>query len=117
MDFIPNTAEDVRIMLEEMNISSLNDLFNDMPAACRTDLLPELPGPLSEQELLSELDSISRGNRTSICFLGAGCYNHYIPSFVKAVISRGEFSTAYTPYQPEISQGTLQAVFEYQSMI
>lgn len=117
MDFIPNTAMDVQMMLDEANIASVSDLFTDVPEACRTKFRLSLPEALSEQELANELESISRKNRMPVSFLGGGCYNHYIPSMVKAVISRGEFYTAYTPYQPEISQGTLQAIFEYQSMI
>ncbi|MHB9027318.1 MAG: aminomethyl-transferring glycine dehydrogenase subunit GcvPA [Candidatus Latescibacterota bacterium] len=117
MDFVPNTREDVQAMLDETGIASVSDLFTDVPEACRMKTAPALPGGMSERELAAELDAISGDNHMTASFLGGGCYNHYVPSTVKAIISRGEFYTAYTPYQPEISQGTLQALFEYQSMI
>jgi glycine dehydrogenase subunit 1 len=117
MDYIPNTREDIRGMLDDTGIASVSSLFRDVPEACRMQAAPALPGGVSERELAAELDAISTSNRMAASFLGGGCYNHYVPSTVKAIISRGEFYTAYTPYQPEISQGTLQALFEYQSML
>jgi glycine dehydrogenase subunit 1 len=119
MSFIPNTDADRIAMLEAVGVGSVAELFHDVPADHRFPHL-DLPAPLSEQEVLWELDAMSRKNAdcgAAPCFLGAGAYRHFIPSVVDFVISRSEFATAYTPYQPEISQGTLQAIFEYQSMI
>ena len=119
MSFIPNTDADRAQMLAAIGVDSVSDLFRDVP---KEHLFPRLvlPSAVSEQEILAELDSLSRQNadpgRTP-CFLGAGAYRHFIPSVVDFVLSRSEFYTAYTPYQPEISQGTLQAIFEYQSLI
>jgi len=106
-------------MLEAIGIGSVEELFADIPGSARNPVL-ELPPPLSEMEVLAELREISESNADLnhyACFLGAGAYNHFVPSVVDAVISRGEFYTAYTPYQPEISQGTLQAIYEYQTMV
>jgi len=119
VSFIPNTDADRAAMLEAVGKPSVADLFHDVPAPHRFPKL-DLPPALSEQEVLRELDALARANADCgalPCFLGAGAYRHFIPSVVDYVISRSEFATAYTPYQPEISQGTLQAIFEYQSMI
>ena len=119
MSFIPNTAADRARMLETIGAGAVADLFRDVPQEHRFPKLDLLPA-LSEQEVLKELDGLARRNADcghTPCFLGAGAYHHFIPSVVDFVISRSEFYTAYTPYQPEISQGTLQAIFEYQSMI
>lgn len=119
MGYIPNTDGDREAMLQTIGVSSVADLFHDVPASHRFPEL-RLPEPVSEYEILQELQALSAEDadtNTYACFLGAGAYNHFVPSIVDAVISRSEFYTAYTPYQPEISQGTLQAIFEYQSMI
>jgi glycine dehydrogenase subunit 1 len=119
MSFIPNTEADRALMLEAVGLRSVAELFHDVPADHRFPAL-RLPRPLSEQEILRELEAMADRNAStgrSPSFLGAGAYNHFVPSVVDFVISRSEFATAYTPYQPEISQGTLQAIFEYQSMI
>jgi glycine dehydrogenase subunit 1 len=119
MSFIPNTDADRARMLETIGVGSTAALFHDVPEEHRFPGLDLLPA-VSEQEILKELDGLAGRNadcaRTP-CFLGAGAYHHFIPSVVDFVVSRSEFYTAYTPYQPEISQGTLQAIFEYQSMI
>jgi glycine dehydrogenase subunit 1 len=102
-----------------MGVRSVEDLFEDVPEHARFPEL-DLPSALSEMEACWELESLAGANLTAgdyLCFLGAGAYRHFVPAVVDAVISRGEFYTAYTPYQPEISQGTLQAIFEYQTMI
>ena len=119
MSFIPNTDADRSAMLEAVGVRSVEELFHDVPVDHRFPRI-DLPAPLSELEVLRELDALARRNAdcgAAPCFLGAGAYRHFIPSVVDSVISRSEFATAYTPYQPEISQGTLQAIFEYQSMI
>ena len=120
MSFIPNTDADRARMLQAVGVGSVADLFRDVPAEHRFPTL-DLPPALSEQEVLRELDGLAaaqRGLRPHAAVSSApGAYHHFIPSVVDFVISRSEFYTAYTPYQPEISQGTLQAIFEYQSMI
>ncbi len=119
MSFIPNTDADRARMLAAVGAASTAELFHDVPEEFRFPPL-DLPAALSEQEILSELDSLSRLNQCgpqTPSFLGAGAYRHFIPAVVDAMVSRSEFATAYTPYQPEVSQGTLQAIFEYQSMI
>lgn len=117
--YIPHTDSDREDMLRTIGIDSLEGLFQDLPSA---HLFPELdlPPALTEMELSAEMNSIAAANASTqdlLCFLGAGAYNHYIPPAVDSIIRRGEFSTAYTPYQPEISQGTLRAIFDYQSLI
>ena len=117
--FIPHTDADRAAMLETVGIEKLEDLFTDVPARYRFPTL-NLPPAQSEMEISAKLQDMSLANenvRDLICFLGAGAYNHYVPSAVDAIIRRGEFLTAYTPYQPELSQGTLQAIFEYQSNV
>jgi len=119
MPYLPNTDADRAAMLKAIGVRSAEDLFHDVPAALRFPKL-QLPPALSEPEALSELRAISEYNVDldhAACFLGAGAYHHFVPSVVGHVLSRSEFYTAYTPYQPEISQGTLQCTFEYQSMI
>jgi len=119
MPYIPNSDEDRAAMLAAIGVRSVEELFEDVPAHVR---FPELalPSALSEMEVRREMEILADANLAAAdgaCFLGAGAYLHFVPAVVDAVISRGEFYTAYTPYQPEISQGTLQAIFEYQSMI
>lgn len=117
--FIPHTDTERKEMLRSIGVSSLEDLFDAIPAAHRFPEL-NLPEALSEIEVLDQLRGLSMENESTedlVCFLGAGAYNHYIPAAVDSILSRSEFYTAYTPYQPEISQGTLQAVFEFQSLI
>jgi len=117
--YLPQTENDRRTMLETIGLSSVEELFEDVPAQHRFPTL-KLPGAVSEMEILNELYGMALKNSSTGCyttFLGAGAYNHFVPSAVPAMASRGEFLTAYTPYQPEVSQGTLQAAFEYQSMI
>lgn len=106
-------------MLAAVGVNSVEELFADVPAKHRFPKL-NIPAALSEMETLAELRALSEGNlhaQKNACFLGAGAYQHFSPSVVNYMIQRGEFLTAYTPYQPEVSQGTLQAIYEYQSMI
>jgi glycine dehydrogenase subunit 1 len=120
MRYIPHTEEDVRQMLAAIEVDSIEDLFVEIPAEVRLDRPLDLPAPKAEAEVLRELKRLAAKNATEeshSCFLGGGAYNHFIPSVVDHLLSRSEFYTAYTPYQPEISQGTLQAIFEYQSLI
>lgn len=118
--YIPNTPEDQKEMLEFLGMKNKEDLFCDVPKDVKLNRDLCLNDPLSEMEVSEKLKAIASEN-TSLkdltCFLGAGAYDHYIPSVIKHLVSRSEFYTAYTPYQPEISQGTLQAIFEYQTMI
>jgi glycine dehydrogenase subunit 1 len=119
MPYIPHSDADRQAMLAAIGVESIEDLFADVPDDARFPPL-ELPPAISELGAKWELGSLAEGNLTATagnCFLGAGSYRHFVPAVVDAVVSRGEFYTAYTPYQPEISQGTLQAIFEYQTMI
>jgi glycine dehydrogenase subunit 1 len=113
MRYIPNVSEE-KEMLSQISMS-MEDLFSDIPDTLKKDIL--LPPPLSDLEVTREIENMVEKNKKMLSFLGAGCYNHYIPSHIKELLSRSEFYTAYTPYQPEISQGMLQALFEYQSLI
>jgi glycine dehydrogenase subunit 1 len=119
MTYIPHSEKEREAMLAAIGVKSIEDLFVDIPAKYRFPSL-DLPPALTEMEASAELGALADANastRELISFLGAGVYNHYIPSVVDHILRRGEFYTAYTPYQPEISQGTLQAIFEYQSLI
>jgi glycine dehydrogenase subunit 1 len=118
--YIPNTKTQQKRMLDEMGYSSIEELFGDIPKEVRLDKKLTLQGPMAEMELIRHMRKLASENRhvgEYPCFLGAGAYDHYIPSAIDHIISRAEFYTSYTPYQPEISQGTLQAIFEYQTMI
>ena len=114
--FTPHTEADVREMLEAIGVGTVDDLFADVPTKLEGDL--NLPPALSEYEALRAVEGLARENVTGLpIFLGAGAYDRIVPSAIGAVTSRGEFLTAYTPYQPEVSQGTLQTIFEFQSVI
>ncbi len=117
--YIPHSHAEREEMLKVIGVDSLEDLFQNLP---QEHLYPELniPAGVTEMEAFEELQHIAAANETAkdlTCFLGAGAYHHYIPTAIDFMLRRGEFFTAYTPYQPEISQGTLQSIFEYQSMI
>src|SRR3990170_2196033 len=124
--YIANTEADRRAMLEAIGLASVDELFADIPAAYRDPPL-DLPPALSEPELLREMEQLAARNRPAgqmattrgglACFLGAGAYRHFCPSLVERIVGRGEYATAYTPYQPEVSQGTLQTIFEFQSLV
>ena len=117
--FVPHTSDDREAMKNAIGIKSLDELFQAVPAAHRFPKL-DLPAALTEMEALTEMREIAAGNESVqdlACFLGAGAYYHYVPSVVDSILRRGEFFTAYTPYQPEVSQGTLQAIFDYQSLV
>ncbi|NTW77516.1 MAG: aminomethyl-transferring glycine dehydrogenase subunit GcvPA [Syntrophaceae bacterium] len=118
MNYTPHTGEDVAQMKAAVGITDIEELFADIPAKYRLKQLLNIPAPLSEQETIACMSSLSRKNTIpELTLTGAGAYHHYIPAVVGHIISRAEFYTAYTPYQPEISQGILQAIYEYQSMI
>jgi glycine dehydrogenase subunit 1 len=120
MPFFPNTDEDRREMLRQIGVRDFDDLLENIPASIRLREALALPKPLSEMEVLSELQELAsqnQGTETMVSFLGGGAYDHFIPAAVGAILSRPEFYTAYTPYQAEVSQGTLQAIYEYQTMI
>ena len=119
MTYIPHTDADREAMLNAIGVQSFDDLFDAVPAEVRFPAL-SLPDGLSEMDVARELSGLAGANVSAseyAIFLGAGAYNHFIPSVVNHILLRGEFYTAYTPYQPEMSQGTLQAIYEYQSMM
>jgi glycine dehydrogenase subunit 1 len=117
--FIPHSDAEIDAMLKKIGVENIEELFTDVPSSHRFPEL-NLPEAVTEMEAMQNLQDLALANDSTqdlICFLGAGAYNHYIPAAVDSIITRGEFLTAYTPYQPEVSQGTLQAIFEYQSLI
>ncbi len=119
MTYIPISPKERDAMLDAIGVKSLDALFDSVPAKYRFPQL-DLPAAMTEMEAAALLGELAASNETArdlACFLGAGAYNHYIPSVIDHMLRRGEFYTAYTPYQPEISQGTLQAIFEYQSLM
>lgn len=120
MRYIPVTPDDREKMLKTCKASKTEDLFCSIPDDVKLNRPLDLPKAMTEMELVRYMEAMASQNKTAddhICFLGAGAYDHYIPSVIGHMLSRQEFFTAYTPYQPEISQGTLQAIFEYQTMI
>jgi glycine cleavage system P protein (glycine dehydrogenase) subunit 1 len=121
MSYLPHSDTEIEQMLDRIGVASIETLFAEaVPQKYRCSEL-NLPGPLSEQELAAAVGKMAQKENTAPdiadCFLGAGAYNHYVPAFVDQLLLRSEFYTAYTPYQPEISQGTLAAIFEFQSLI
>ena len=120
MSYLSLTDRDREEMLAAVGVSSVDELFADVPAAVRLRRELDIEPPLAEQELTRHLESLAARNvdtTRELSFLGAGIYDHYVPAVVDAILQRGEFLTAYTPYQPELSQGVLQAIFEYQTAI
>jgi glycine cleavage system P protein (glycine dehydrogenase) subunit 1 len=120
MGYLSLTDADRAEMLAAIGVSSVEELFEQVPSAVRFDRELDVPPALGEAELARHLEELAAKNAhtgSRLSFLGAGIYDHYVPSVVDVVLSRGEFLTAYTPYQPEMSQGTLQAIFEYQTVI
>jgi glycine dehydrogenase subunit 1 len=118
--YLALTDRDREEMLRTIGVSSIDELFADLPAGVRLDRALALERPLSEQELSAHLGELAARNADTtreLSFLGAGIYDHFVPAVVDTVLQRGEFLTAYTPYQPEMSQGVLQAIFEYQTAI
>ena len=117
MPFIPHTAEDIARMLQVIGAQSIDDLFDEIPPALKTAALPGVPPGLCEMEVARLLTERALRDGRPLNFIGAGAYEHHIPAPVWAIASRGEFYSAYTPYQAEASQGTLQLIYEYQSMM
>lgn len=120
MRYLPLTQEEQQEMLASLGIEKVEDLFSDIPEHMRLDADLDLPAALSEAELVKHFSKLAGKNndlQSAVSFLGAGTYDHLIPSMIKHIVGRGEFLTAYTPYQPEITQGVLQSIFEYQTLI
>ena len=120
MRYLSLTDSDQEAMLAAIGVSSIDELFQDIPERVRLDRPLDLEPALSEPELVAHLEDLAGRNAHTgreLSFLGAGIYDHYVPAIVDAILARGEFLTAYTPYQPEMSQGVLQAIFEYQTVI
>lgn len=117
MPYIPHTSEDTEEMLRRIGVQSTQSLFDEIPAALLYTGFQHIPSGINEMEMLKEAQTLANKNHNGICFMGAGAYEHHIPAAVWDIASRGEFLTAYTPYQAEASQGTLQLLYEYQTMI
>src|SRR5712692_10008686 len=120
MRYIPNTPAQQRDMLSAIGVGSIEDLLARVPPKARLSRPLDLPAPMAEQDLVRHMRQLAAENADAdsyACFLGGGAYDHMIPSPISHLISRGEFFTAYTPYQPEASQGTLRTIYEYQTMI
>lgn len=117
MPFVPHTKDDEKSMLATLGVETIESLFEEIPSNLRAGDLKELPETISEMELIRLMGERARADEISKCFIGAGAYEHHIPAAVWDIVSRGEFLTAYTPYQAEASQGTLQLIYEFQSMI
>jgi glycine dehydrogenase subunit 1 len=115
--YLPHTSQDIEEMLKVTGANSLDDLFTSIPKKLRLTKPYQIPNALSDYDLTKHMQDLAKQNKELIVFRGAGAYDHYSPSIVKALITRQEFLTSYTPYQPEVAQGTLQYIFEYQSMV
>jgi glycine dehydrogenase subunit 1 len=117
VDFTPHTPSDVTRMLGALGLESCDDLFAHLPPRLRLARPLDLPGPMAEAEVMKHVGELASRNGRLVCFAGGGIYDHYLPPVVQALAMRPEFVTSYTPYQSEVSQGVLQALFEYQSMV
>jgi glycine dehydrogenase subunit 1 len=117
MRFLPHTPDDVERMLKTIGVDATTDLFSTIPASLRLRAKLDLPQGLGEREVFAEIASLADANGLPASFQGAGSYRHYVPAVVQQILGRSEFATAYTPYQPEVSQGTLQATFEFQTYV
>ncbi|STX27642.1 glycine dehydrogenase subunit 1 [Legionella beliardensis] len=117
MPYVPHTEEDVKAMLETIGVARTNDLFDEIPAQLHFQGFKQIPAGMNEMMMLKEAAQLANNNQNGLCFIGAGAYDHHIPAAVWDIASRGEFLTAYTPYQAEASQGTLQLLYEFQTMI
>src|SRR5512146_2638124 len=117
MPFIPHTNEDIRAMLKSIGVESIDQLFEEIPAQLRNPRSQKLPGAMNELEIARLMRERAERDGGYLNFIGAGAYEHHIPAAVWQVATRGEYYSAYTPYQAEASQGTLQVIYEYQSMM
>src|SRR5512145_1839749 len=117
MPFIPHTEDDTREMLAAVGVAAIDDLFGEIPSGLRADALAGMPPALSEMEIARLMHERAARDGAWLNFIGAGAYEHHIPAAVWQIATRGEFYSAYTPYQAEASQGTLQVLYEYQSMM
>lgn len=117
MPYIPHTDDDVRAMLDTIGAERIEDLFDEIPEHLKAGKLEKLPDGLTEMEVTAIMAARAKQDDGAVCFIGGGAYEHHIPAAVWELVTRGEFYTAYTPYQAEASQGTLQTIYEYQSMI
>jgi glycine cleavage system pyridoxal-binding protein P len=117
MPFIPHTDDDIRDMLAAIGAGAIDELFDEIPAGLRVAGLPGIPPGMSEMEVSRLMQARAESGGRPLCFLGAGAYDHHIPAAVWEITTRGEFYSAYTPYQAEASQGTLQLIYEYQTMM
>lgn len=117
MPYIPHTPKDTKEMLEAIGVRQLDDVFDEIPEALHYSGFQQIPSGINEMEMLQKAQQLANKNQNGLCFIGAGSYEHHIPAVVWDIASRGEFLTAYTPYQAEASQGTLQLLYEYQTMI
>jgi len=117
MPYIPHTEDEVRQMLDTIGVQSIEDLFDEIPASLRHEKLTGVPAQASEMDVTRLMHKKAAEDGQPLCFLGAGAYDHHIPAAVWQITTRGEFYTAYTPYQAEASQGTLQLLYEYQTMM
>ena len=115
--YFPHTEDDIRQMLDRIGVGSLEDLYSDVPQDVIYRNEYDLPDAMSEHEVRQYFEGLAEFNTPLFCLCGLGAYDHYSPAVIPHIISRSEFLTAYTPYQPEVSQGTLRYIFEYQSMI
>jgi len=117
--YIPHTEEQVARMLEVIGAGETSELFDSIPEGLRRRDLLAVPPPMAEIELRAHFRALAEKDRSAaqqVCFLGAGLYDHYVPAVVATVVGRSEFATSYTPYQPEMSQGTLQTIYEFQKI-
>jgi len=118
MDYCPHTPDDIKQMQAAIGVANIEELFADIPEKFRIKQIPDIPDALSELETMSVMNDLALKNKLPrFTLTGAGAYHHFIPAVVGHIIGRTEFYTAYTPYQAEISQGILQAIYEYQTMI
>jgi len=117
MPFIPHSDSDLRAMLRAIGVDDIESLFDEIPAALKVTALDGVPEGLGEMDIARWMDAKARADEAQLCFAGAGAYEHHIPAAVWQIVGRGEFYSAYTPYQAEASQGTLQLIYEYQTMM
>ena len=117
MPFIPHTEDEIESMLESIGVKQIDDLFSEVPKELRAGTLEKIPTGLSEMEMTQLMTERAAEDGRPVCFIGAGAYDHYVPAAVWQITTRGEYYTAYTPYQAEASQGTLQLIYEFQSMM